>query len=336
MKFPAFPSLIAASAVITMAGAATAQEVTWKMGFIGAVDSTYLITTQSLPDRLDEATDGRLKVELYDTLYPGRAQVPALRDGKLDVIGGPNNYLSGETPIFGLGHLPGLIDTPHEYARVLNDFHGANIEKEWDEKYNAKVLAHGMFDRQVIVCTQPIRSVTDFEGLKIRINHYEGGQIISRVGAKPTSVPLGETVVAMERGVVDCIMTSVGTTHGLGFYNVADYIHEWRIGPSVTWSFVVNNESWEALPDDLKEIVAREFEEIETEMFAHYDAHSIRMIDAQVAEGMERITATDEDVAELFSDELIDGVYEEWYGRAEEAGYDGPALVERAQTVLAK
>src|SRR5690606_27811468 len=124
---------------------------------------------------------------------------------------------------FGLGHLPGLIDTPYEYARVINAFHDDNIAAVWTEKYNSNVLANGMFDRQVIVATKPIKTVEDFKGLKLRINHYEGGQIISNLGALPTSVPLSETVVALQRGVVDGIMTSVGTTHGLRLFEVADY-----------------------------------------------------------------------------------------------------------------
>lgn len=329
--------LLSALSLFALGASGTvAQEITWRMGFINAIDSTYLITTKSIPDRILEATDGRLKIELFDTLYRGKAQVAAVRDGKLDMAAGPNNYLSGETPLFGLGHLPGLIDTPNEYARVLNAFHGDNIERVWQDKYNSKVLAHGMFDRQVIVASKPIRTVEDFAGLKLRINHYEGGQIVSNVGAKPTSVPLSETVVALQRGVVDGIMTSVGTTHGLRFYEVADYLHEWKIGSSVTWSYVVNTESWAKLPDDLKAIVKREFHEMETEMFANYDNHSVNMVQAQIDEGMTHIVAPPEELAKLFSDENNTIIYDEWYGRAEAADFDGPAMVERTKSLLGK
>lgn len=151
MKIRLLASIAATAITILTASIGAAQEFTWKMGHIGARDSTYLITTMTLPERIAEATDGRIKIELFETLYAGSAQVPALRAGNLDIIGGPNNYLSGETPIFGLGHLPSLIDTPAEYQRVIEEFLGDVIAKEWDEKYNGKVVAHGMFDRQVIV-----------------------------------------------------------------------------------------------------------------------------------------------------------------------------------------
>lgn len=327
---------IAMSVFVSSAMSVSAQEITWKMGFINAIDSTYLITTNQISDRILEATDGRLKIELFDTLYPGSAQVNAVRDGRLDMAAGPNNYLSGETPLFGLGHLPGLIDTPYEYAKVINAFHGDNIEGVWDEKYNSTVLAHGMFDRQVIVATKPIETVEGFKGLKLRVNHYEGGRIVSNLGALPTSVPLSETVVALQRGVVDGIMTSVGTTHGLGFYEVADYIHEWKIGSSVTWSYVANNDSWAALPEDLKEIVSREFKEMETEMFANYDNHSVNMLQAQVDEGMTRIVASSEELGKLFSEENNAKVYGEWYERMSKAGYDGQPMVEMVRALLDK
>lgn len=330
-------TLVAALTMFSLSvTAVTAQEITWKMGFINAIDSTYLINTKTIPDRIMEATNGRLKIELFDTLYPGAAQVGAVRDGRLDMSGGPNNYLSGETPLFGLGHLPGLIDTPYEYAKVINAFHGDNIETTWEEKYNSHVLSHGMFDRQVIVTTKPIQTVADFDGMKLRINHYEGGQIVSKLGARSTSVPLSETVVALQRGVVDGIMTSVGTTHGLGFYEVADYIQEWKIGSSVTWSYVVNKESWAALPDDLKEIVAREFQEMETEMFANYDNHSIKMMQAQIDKGMTHFVAPQEELDKLFSVENNEQVYAEWYGRMSDAGLDGEAMVSQVRALLNK
>ncbi len=75
--FLTFAALGLAAAFPTLAGA---QEVTWRMGHINAIDSTYLITTKSIPERILEATDGRLKIELYDTLYPGSSQVGALRE----------------------------------------------------------------------------------------------------------------------------------------------------------------------------------------------------------------------------------------------------------------
>src|ERR1044072_1307587 len=58
---------------------ATAQQITWTAGFVNAIGSSYVETIKTVPARIDVATKGRLKLELYDTLVAGPAQPAAGR-----------------------------------------------------------------------------------------------------------------------------------------------------------------------------------------------------------------------------------------------------------------
>ncbi|MEM7444516.1 MAG: hypothetical protein AAF414_14435 [Pseudomonadota bacterium] len=119
-------------------------------------------------------------------------------------------------------------------------------------------------------------------------------------------------------------------TWSVGFVNaVADHISIWRIGTVVPWSFIVNNNAWDALPDDLKEATTAEFRAIEDEHFANHASYSQAAIDALEANGMTVHYASPEEMTAMFADQNVEAVYANWYELNESVGTDGRALVDR-------
>ena len=335
MKLWAF-SLSAIATIATAALPAFAQDVTWNVGFVRATGSSYLETLEAVPARMAAATNGRLKIELFDTLVPGGDQPAAVRDGRLDGSFAVNPWLSGEAPIMNYGHLPGLLTDVGEYQKMLDPLLRGEMANVWLEKYNAVQLATAVFETQCIITRDPLHDIADFKGKKTRVHNTEAAALISELGAVPVSVSFAEIVPALQRGIVDAAMTSVGTASGVGFPAVAKELSIWRIGTIVTWSFVVNKESWEALPDDLKPIVQAEFRKIEDEHFANHEAFSQKNIDKLASEGMNVYVAPPEKLEQLFSEEFTKPVYENWYALNEKTGTDGRALVAKIQALKAQ
>ena len=315
---------------------AAAQETVWKMGMIPATGSSYLHTIEQMPERIATATGGKLKLELTSSLVQGAQQPAGLRDGRLDIIAGVNPWLSGEAPILNVGHLPGLIADEAEYRKVLNAGLGEDIAKVWLEKYNGVMLSHGVFERQVILSNKPILTAADFAGMKIRVHNTEAAQLIGKLGGKPTPVNFGEIAPAMQRGVVDAVVTSTGTSFGFGFYSVAKYIHDWGIGTAVGWSLVVNKDAWAKLSPELQETVRATFKQIEDEHYAGHQAYSDMMTQRQIDKGMTLIAVGADERAEAFSEENVKAVYDAWYQLTKDRGYDGEALVAKARQLLGK
>ena len=337
MRTSRVTGLAAAAVLLAGLGAApAAAETVWTLGYVPATGSSYLKTIEGMPERIAAATGGELKLELTSSLVKGSQQPAGLRDGRLDAIAGVNPWLSGEAPILNVGHLPGLIADAAEYRKVLNAGLGDDIAKVWLDKYNGVMLAHGVFERQVILSNKPILTAADFKGMKIRVHNTEAAQLIAKLGAKPTPVDFGEIAPALQRGVVDAVMTSTGTSFGFGFYSVADYIHYWGIGTGVGWSLVVNKDAWAKLDDALKPKVAAAFKAIEDEHYAEHEAYSDRMTQAQIDKGMTLIAVGADERAEAFSEENVKAVYEAWYKLAEDRGYDGRAVEAKARRLLGK
>lgn len=328
-------SLGALAAGLLATGAA-AEQITWTAGFVNAVGSSYVETLKQVPGRLEAATKGRLKIELYDTLVAGPEQPAAVRDGRLDSSFAVTPWLSAEAPYMNFGHLPGLLTDVAVYHKMLDPLLRGEMAKIWQAKYNAVQLATGVFEEQCVISRVPIHTVEEFAGKKVRVHNTEAATLMSKLGAAPTPVPFGEIVPALQRGIVDIVMTSVGTANGFGFYTVAKHVGLWKIGTVVPWSFVVNQASWAKLPDDLKPVVQAELRKIEDEHFARHAAFNQENIETFKKNGMEVYVPPPAELAKVFAPANVDAVFEAWYALNDRAGTDGRGLVKKIQELKAK
>jgi TRAP-type C4-dicarboxylate transport system substrate-binding protein len=208
--------------------------------------------------------------------------------------------------------------------------------KVWKSKYKSVQLMTGVFEEQCLVSRVPIHTIADFAGKKVRVHNTEAAALMSKLGAAATPVPFGEIVPALQRGIVDIVMTSVGTANGFGFHTVAKHISLWKIGTVVPWSFVVNEDVWAKLPADLKPIVQAELRKIEDEHFARHDSFNKESIENFKKNGMTVYVAPPEEQAKVFAKENVDAVFNSWYALNERSGTDGRALVKKIEELKAK
>jgi TRAP-type mannitol/chloroaromatic compound transport system substrate-binding protein len=101
-----------------------------------------------------------------------------------------------------------------------------------------------------------INSVADLKGLKMRIPGL-AGEVFAAVGGSPIRIPGGELYTSLQTGVIDAAEW-VGPYNdlALGLHEVAKYYYYpgWH-EPGAMLEFIVNKQSFEALPEDLQAIV---------------------------------------------------------------------------------
>jgi len=314
---------------------AAAQQTTWTAGFVNAIGSLYVETLKTVPARIEAATKGRLKIQLYDTLVAGPEQPAAVRDGRLDSSFAINPWLSAEAPYINPGHLPGLLTEVPVYHKMLDPLLRDETAKIWKSKYHAVQLISGVFEEQCLVSRVPLHTVADFAGKKIRITNTSAAALMSKVGAAPTAVPFGEILPALQRGIVDIVMTSIGTANGVGFHTVVKNVSIWKIGTVELWSFIVNEDAWNKLPADLKPVVQAELRKIEDEHYARYASFNRDNLETFAKNGMTVYIAPQAERDKLFARENVDAIYEAWYALNERAGTDGRGLVRKIEAMKA-
>jgi len=138
-------------------------------------------------------------------------------------------------------------------------YHGDGM-KLWDEIYsrhNLKPLAVGNTGTQMAGWfNKEVNSLEDMKGLKIRLPGL-AGEVMNRIGASAVNLPGSEIFTAMETGVIDAT-DWVGPYNDLAFglHQVAKYYYSpaWN-EPSAILEGTVNLEAWQALPEDLQQVV---------------------------------------------------------------------------------
>jgi len=100
-----------------------------------------------------------------------------------------------------------------------------------------------------------IKTVEDLKGLKMRIPGF-AGEVLSKLGAKPTNIPSGELYTALERNTIDALEW-VGPSLDLrmGFHKIAPYYYTGWHEPGTELQFLVNEKAFNKLPADLQEIL---------------------------------------------------------------------------------
>ena len=102
--------------------------------------------------------------------------------------------------------------------------------------------------------TKPVHTLEDVKGLRIRTPGGMQTRYIESLGAEPVFMPLGDVYLAMETGTVDGLVTCPPLVLDFKLYEVADYGTITTFG-CVTEGVIMNEDSWERTPDDLKPII---------------------------------------------------------------------------------
>ncbi|NKN36091.1 TRAP transporter substrate-binding protein [Agrobacterium sp. a22-2] len=122
------------------------------------------------------------------------------------------------------------------------------LDKIWDNGF-----------RQISSSKGPIATPADLKSFKIRVPVSPlWTSMFSAFGAAPASINFAETYTALQTGVVDGQENPLAILSTAKLYEVQKFVsmtnHMW----DGFW-ILANRRAWEALPDDMKDIVSRNF-----------------------------------------------------------------------------
>jgi len=217
-------------------------------------------SAQRLADRINRAAGGRLRVDVFAAgeIVPAFAVYDAVSNGTVEMGHTASFFLAGKLPpaVFFTTVPFGL--SPMLHAAWIGFGGGQAL---WDELYasggvkpflggNTGPSLAGWFRR-------PIRGVDDLRGLRIRVQGL-GGELYRRLGAVPQAIPPGDVYPALERGVIDGVeLLGPMNDIDLGFQRVAPYCLVPGFNkPNGAAEALVGVKHWQALPEDLKAVVA--------------------------------------------------------------------------------
>lgn len=198
-------------------------------------------------------------VDMQDTLR-------MVRTGAFDIVQSTVGAAARDDAFLEGIDLIGVSTSMEQLEEVVDAFM-PELERRVAEKFNAKPLAVWPYGPQVFYCNAEIASLDDFEGLKIRSYTSSMSTLIEALGATPVTMSFKEVYPALQRGVVDCSITSPTSGNTGNWPEVTTHFLPLGISWSVNAHFI-NLDKWNSFSDEEKAALEAEFAGFEDSFWA--------------------------------------------------------------------
>jgi len=255
-----FLAVLAASALLV--AAADAQ---LKMNHQMSANTVGSQVDQWFADEVAKRTNNEVQIKVYwsEALGKAKENLQLLKDGAVDLTGMSPSYYPADLPFFTAPNsLPMAMDNLKQADLIIKAF--LQQVPAFDEEARAngiKPLFFHHLNPYVLICKQPVRSVADLKGRKIRTWGEDMPRLMQAAGATAVTMFLPELYENLQRGVIDCAPFAVDWIQNYKTYEVAKYITEVTIWQGPTWGVWMNLKRWESLSDKNKKIVMQVAEE---------------------------------------------------------------------------
>ncbi|MCE0504202.1 TRAP transporter substrate-binding protein [Roseivivax sp. GX 12232] len=333
-------SLMGAAALgtaLTAAGPVAAQEVTLRLHqFLPAQANVPKNVLDVWADNVEEASEGRIEVQRFPSMQLGGTPpelIDQAIDGVADVIWTVAGYTPGRFPRAEVFELPFTMTDAEAVSRA---YWQLAEETMMDQDFaDFKVLGLWVHGPGVIHSSEPVESLEDLNGLKLRAPTRLTTKLFSDLGATTVGMPVPAIPEALSKGVVDGAVIPWEVTGALKVNELVS--NHTTFGDetlyTTTFIFAMNQDRYDALPDDLKAVIddnsGLEFSGFAGKQMQSDDAGPRQ---AAMERGNNIIELTPEQIAPW--KEAAQQVTEDWVAEMDEAGMDGSALVQRAAELI--
>ncbi len=234
------------------------QKITWRMSDPWSGNIFHDIT-QHFADSVRACSGGRLDIKVFPTgaIVPAMEVFEATSKGTLDAFHSWPGYWKGRNEAFNAFASVGMGLDNEGYNIWYYERGGREMFDELYGRFNMKPFFCGNVGQELgLHSNKKVTKIEDFKGTKIRtVGWYQ--DVLTRLGASVTPLPVGEIYLALERGIIDAVEFSSPTANvSTGFHDITKYVIEPGVHqPSCQFDVVINMDKWKALPDDLKAIV---------------------------------------------------------------------------------
>ena len=247
-------ALCIALGATAVAAPAFAQDITLKASHNANADEPYGVGMRKMAEILEEKTDGAATIEVFDnaTLGDEMESIQGTQIGTVDIAVTANSTLSNFVPDLSVFSLPFLFDDAEQMDRALSDPEVLDAIGGALDAQGFHLLAVFSAGTRHIMTKEPIESLADLEGLKIRtMQNPAHVDTFNAFGANATPIAYTELYGALETGVVDGAEAANTNFFPQKFYEVAP---DWAV---VGWlelvaPVIMGKAAYEALPDNVK------------------------------------------------------------------------------------
>lgn len=229
-----------------------------KIAHIDPPSHPHNLACEKFAEIVEEETEGNVEVEVYPAGQLGNAPnlMEQLQMGQIQIFQGGIGWWGSSVPDYYLVASNFVFDNLEHSRAVMKGEIGENLAKQLLETVGVRALNQGMIRNPRNLATlEPVRSLDDLEGLKVRVPEMPNWMVPwEALGANPTPMPLTETYLGLQQGVVEGVEHGYPQLYLNNYTEVAKYVtnteHQFEMA-----GFFIRDEFYQSLPEEYQQIV---------------------------------------------------------------------------------
>ncbi|NRB02134.1 MAG: TRAP transporter substrate-binding protein [Rhodobacteraceae bacterium] len=340
MKFTTIGKLVGSAIVAaTLATSAAAQDVTLRFHhFLPPQANVPKLVLGKWAEDVQNASGGDVAVEIYPSMQLGGTPpqlIDQARDGIVDVVWTVVGYTPGRFPRTEVFELPFMMTNASAASKAFWQMFESHMEST--EFADLKILGTWVHGPGLIHSKDPVASVEDLRGVKIRGGSRTVNNLLVELGATPVGMPVPAVPESLSKGVIDATTIPWEVTAALKVPELVGNHTEFGEESLYTLTFVLamNKAKYDGMTDAQKAAI----DSASGEAFSIYAGTTQQAADdparkLAVDNGNNIIQLTDAQIAEWKA--AAEPIYAAWVADMESKGIDGQALIDEARSLIAE
>lgn len=330
--------LLGAVLATGLVGTAVAQEVEWDFNNNYAIARDETAFLEAWAEDIRESSDGRLDITVHSGGSMGLADADVLQwlgSGAVESGFVYANFLGRDAPALQLALTQGVVGSQEELALAVPELQ--EIFEEALPPFNIQIIGYmGLPPLGVaIFCRDdPVDTLEELREKRLRVWAADQVATFEQLGVAAEIIPQEEIYVALTTGVVDCALYPPRLAHTVSLPEATDYAAYLYPVAAIPYVISVNQDAWDALPEDLQQIVIEATDRLWQTSSDYSDAASQDQaaVDGLAEAGVEWLGDFSEDDRRAFTDAAA----EVWLTRVEEVGPPAPEYRQRILQALGR
>lgn len=321
---------LALAGSVALSGAASAETYKWITSKPQGANDAQAISTQWMVDEFKRRTGGEHEIQVFwgGSVAKVREIPDALSAGAGDFGDIITPYFQDKFPLNNaVGFFIPQPNSTIQIALMMQKWH--RVYPEFDaemEKYNLKAIGFRPLEDYGLICREPIRSLADLKGKRIRTYGFAYPKIVEAMGATPVSISSSEAYEALQRGILDCSPIGPALARGWKLDEVAKYYVKFPFGASFGHLIAMNRKSYDAMPDDVQAIVEGLGREYAMRYAVDLEVQIAAVLEEWKKAGVEVIDFPVSEAAALVDDAGVQEIRKTWIDKADAAGLPGEEI----------
>jgi TRAP-type C4-dicarboxylate transport system substrate-binding protein len=201
----------------------TFAQTTWTMASGYPESSFFTQNIRQMIKDIDEKSGGKLKIDLRsnDSLIKLDGIKRAVQSGQIQMGEIRLGVYGNEAPMYNLDNIPGVASN-YEQAVKLMDAQRPFFDNLF-KKNGMRVLSYVAWPGQGFFTKQPIASLADLKGQKLRIYSRQTQIMGDKLGMEALILPFAEVPQAFSTGMIQALWTSAQTGTDVQIWDYAKH-----------------------------------------------------------------------------------------------------------------